>query len=120
MLQGDNRSFFVVWEIHICYKEKSIHCICYNRVTHLLQRDEHGRYMSYYNEIMVVFCYNGDSHLLQNEVQALCLSYKCFTTVLIREEWKVGCKWDSHMLRKVFVVSEIHALQGKMYGRCLL
>ena len=34
----------------------------------------------------------GDLHLLQEDAQAICLSYKSFTYVTMREEWKVGCK----------------------------
>ena len=101
---------FVVWEIHICYKEKSMHgsCLLYGRFTsvtrrkactvfvimelHIYYKEMRVEDMSYYNEIMVVVCYNGDSQLLQKEVQAMCLSYKSFTTVTIREEWKVGCE----------------------------
>ena len=66
-------------------------CVYHNGVTHLLQRDDGGRCISHYNEIMVVVCYNRDLHLLQEEVQAL-YSYKSFTSVTIREEWKVHCK----------------------------
>ena len=31
---------FVVWEIHICYKERSMQGACYNSVTQVLLREE--------------------------------------------------------------------------------
>ena len=64
---------FVIRGFHSYYNERRMQDVCHKGVSN--------------KETMEDVYYMGDSHLLQDEVQIMCLSYKSFSSVTMREEW---------------------------------
>ena len=73
LLQGVMELKFCYKGVSQYYKEMRMQDVCHKSISH--------------KETMEgVYCM-GDSHLLQDEAQTMCLSYKGFSSVTMREEW---------------------------------